>query len=86
MTIPPTIGAAMRFITSEPVLVRSHWSCVDSRTEWVHTPCPASDSAGEPRRDLLDQPGIAIGILEGKERSVAGALGVGAALGTKLPE
>ena len=42
--------------------------------------------AGEPRRDLLDQPGIAIGILEGKERSVAGALGVGAALGTKLPE
>ena len=35
-----------------------------------------SDSAGEPRGDLLDEPDIAVGISEGAERSVAGALGV----------
>src|SRR5215469_13979030 len=39
-----------------------------------------SDSAGEPRGDLLDEPGIAVGIGEGAERPVAGALGVGAGL------
>ena len=38
-----------------------------------------SDSAGEPRRDLLDQPRIAVRIFEGEERPVARALGVGAA-------
>jgi hypothetical protein len=38
-----------------------------------------SDSAGEPRRDLLDYPGITVGIVEGAEGSVALALGVGAA-------
>jgi hypothetical protein len=36
-----------------------------------------SDSAGEPCGDLLDEPGIAVGIIEGAERPVAGALGVG---------
>ena len=38
------------------------------------------DPAGEPRRDLLDQPRIAVGIGEGEERPVAGALGVDAGL------
>jgi len=37
-----------------------------------------SGSAGKPRRDLLDQPCIAVGIVEGEERRVARALGVGA--------
>ena len=37
-----------------------------------------SDAAGEPRCDLLDQPRIAVGIIEGEERPVARALGVGA--------
>jgi len=35
-----------------------------------------SDPAGASRRDLLDQPCIAVGILEGEERPVARALGV----------
>ena len=39
-----------------------------------------SDPAGGPRRDLLDQPRIAVGIVEGEERPVAGALRVGAGL------
>jgi hypothetical protein len=39
-----------------------------------------SDSAGEPRCDLLDQPCIAVRITERAERSVAGVLGVGAGL------
>jgi len=39
-----------------------------------------SDSAGEPRRDLLAQPGIAVGIGEGGERPIAGAVGAGAGL------
>src|SRR5215472_8427879 len=39
----------------------------------------ASDAAGMPRCDLLDQPRIAIGILEGKEGTVARALGIRAA-------
>ena len=38
-------------------------------------------AAGEPGRDLLGQPRIPIGIGEGEERPVAGALGVG----TRLP-
>src|SRR5271155_3283982 len=38
-----------------------------------------SDSAGEARCDLLDQPPVAVGIVEGKERPVACALGIGAA-------
>src|ERR1700685_3976257 len=37
-----------------------------------------SGTAGAPRCDLLDQPGIAVGISEGKERPVTGVLGVGA--------
>src|SRR6516165_9370722 len=41
---------------------------------------PRSGSGPEPRRDLLDQPRVAIGIGEGRERPVAGALGVGARL------
>src|SRR6266481_6339621 len=36
----------------------------------------ASDTAGAPRCDLLDQPGIPVGITEGEERAVARALGV----------
>src|SRR6266850_390453 len=36
--------------------------------------------AWEPRGHLLDDPQIAVGIVEGAERPVAGALGVGAAL------
>src|SRR5712671_1362852 len=36
--------------------------------------------AWEPRGDLLDEPQIAVGIVEGAERSVAGALGVGTGL------
>src|SRR6516165_5608044 len=39
-----------------------------------------SDSAGEPGGDLLDEPGVAVGVGEGAERPVAGALGVGAGL------
>ena len=39
-----------------------------------------SDSAREPRGDLLYEPGIAVGIIEGAERPVASALGVGARL------
>src|SRR5215469_12927448 len=39
----------------------------------------ASVTARVPRRDLLDQPRIAIGILEGEERAVARALGIRAA-------
>jgi hypothetical protein len=35
------------------------------------------DPAGQSRRDLLHQPRIAVGIVEGAERPVAGALGVG---------
>src|SRR5207302_8450112 len=38
-------------------------------------------AAGEPSRDFLGQPRIAIGIGDGEERPVAGALGVG----TRLP-
>jgi hypothetical protein len=38
------------------------------------------DPAGKPRGDLLYQPGIPVGIGEGEERPVAGALGVGARL------
>ena len=38
------------------------------------------DPAWEPRGDLLDDPQIAVGIVEGAERPVAGALGVGAGL------
>jgi hypothetical protein len=38
------------------------------------------DPAGEPRRDLLDQPHIAVGIVEGEERPIAGALGIDAGL------
>ena len=38
------------------------------------------DPAREPRGDLLDEPQIAVGIVEGAERPVAGALGVGAGL------
>ena|SRR5882724_1107020 len=34
--------------------------------------------AGVPRRDLLDQPRITVGIIEGEERPVARALGIGA--------
>src|SRR6267143_1751635 len=37
-------------------------------------------AARETRRDLLDDPQIAVGIVEGAERPVAGALGVGAGL------
>ena len=37
-----------------------------------------SDSTGESRRDLLDQPRILVGVVEGEERPVARALGVGA--------
>ncbi len=37
-----------------------------------------SDAAGVPRCDLLDQPRITVGIIEGEERPVARALGVGA--------
>ena len=33
-----------------------------------------------PRRDLLDEPEIAVGIFEGAERAVAGALGIDAGL------
>ena len=40
----------------------------------------ASDPAGEPRRDFLDQPRVAVGILEGAERTVARALRVAAGL------
>src|SRR5262252_6566107 len=39
-----------------------------------------SGSGPEPRRDLLDQPRVAVGIGEARERPVAGALGVGARL------
>jgi len=39
-----------------------------------------SDSAGEPCRDLLDKPRVAVGVAEGEERTVAGALGVGTGL------
>src|SRR5262249_25729378 len=38
-----------------------------------------SDSAGKARRDLLDEPLIAVGIIEGEERAVTRALGVQAA-------
>src|SRR5579862_1801224 len=38
-----------------------------------------SDSAGKPRRDLLDEPRIAVGVVEGEERPVARALRVRAA-------
>ena len=44
-----------------------------ARLEVVHP-------AGEPGRDLLDQPRVAVGIAEVEERSVAGALGIGARL------
>src|SRR5258708_12601107 len=37
-----------------------------------------SDPAGVPRCDLLDQPRITVGIVEGEERPIARALGVGA--------
>ena len=50
------------------------WRSAVASPPWI----AASDSAGEPRRNLLDQPGIAVGIVEGKERPVARALGVGA--------
>ena len=38
------------------------------------------DPAGEPGGDLLDQPGVAVGVGEGEERPVAGPPGVGAGL------
>src|SRR6516225_9382352 len=41
---------------------------------------PGSGGGPDPRRDLLDQPRVAIGIGEARERPVAGALGVGARL------
>jgi hypothetical protein len=44
-----------------------------ARTDW------AVDSAGEPRRDLLDHPRITIGITEEAEGPIARALGVAAA-------
>src|SRR5713101_4697279 len=37
-----------------------------------------SDAAGVPRCDLLDQPRITVGIIEGEERPIAGVLGIGA--------
>src|ERR1700730_13252650 len=37
-----------------------------------------SDAAGVPRCDLLDQPRITVGIIEGEERPIARAFGVGA--------
>src|SRR5260370_19375844 len=37
-----------------------------------------SDAAGVPRCDLLDQARITVGIIEGEERPIARALGVGA--------
>jgi hypothetical protein len=40
----------------------------------------SSDPAREPRRDLLDQPRVAVGIVEGAERPVTGALRVAAGL------
>jgi hypothetical protein len=42
------------------------------------------DPAGEPRRDLLDQPHIAVRIVEREERPVAGALGIDAGLPGQL--
>src|SRR5438105_13795441 len=39
-----------------------------------------SDSAGCSRRDLLDEPRVAVGIVKGEERPVAGALRIGAGL------
>ena len=50
-------------------------SAVDAKAVSV-----AFDPAGEPGRDLLDQPRIAVGIGEVHERSVAGAFGVRAGL------
>src|SRR6266702_6680438 len=38
----------------------------------------ASDAAGVPRCDLLDQPRITVGIIEREERPVARTLGIGA--------
>ena len=39
-------------------------------------PFPGFDPAWEPSGDFLDEPQIAVGIVEGEERPVAGALGV----------
>ena len=38
---------------------------------------PYLDSAGEPRCDLLNQPRVTVWVIEGEERPVARALGVG---------
>lgn len=35
-----------------------------------------SDAAGAPRCDLLDQPRITVGVIEGEERAVARAIGI----------
>src|SRR5262249_62242915 len=43
-------------------------------------PVSAGSAPGAPRRALLDQPRVAVGIVEEAERPVAGVLGVGAGL------
>src|SRR5215813_5535024 len=52
-------------------------SCYYARSAFIR---PGSGSGPEPGRDLLDQPRVAIGIGEARERPVAGALGLGARL------
>ena len=59
-------------ICREAEAARSEITCLTLR--------PGSGSGPEPRRDFLDQPRVAIGIGEARERPVAGALGVGARL------
>src|SRR5262249_28401058 len=55
------------------------WARGEARSPGPGCECAVSDSTGEPRRDLLDEPRIAIGILKGEERPVARALGIRAA-------
>src|SRR5258708_4932073 len=64
-------GGSLTLRAESPATRRACVKCAAGATA-------VSDAAGEPRCDLLDQPRIAVRIIEGEERPVARALGVGA--------
>src|SRR6516225_8069595 len=72
---PAAIGSRDRSSTVSPWAAPARRSALARPAEDANA---VSDSAGEPRGDLLDEPDIAVGIGEGAERPVAGVFGVGA--------
>src|SRR5215470_12120631 len=74
-------GAVIVWLLGAPVvLTRAASARRDALARSAVDADAVSVPAGEPRGDLLDEPDIAVGIIEGAERPVAGAFGVGAGL------